>query len=146
MVDLLVKVGVNAAALLVAATFVPGVSLTPRDKIEDWVMIALIALVFAIVNSYLKPILKLISMPISFMTMGLVAFVINAGMLLLTAWLVNLQQVHDILKSGFAFKVGGFPPTIGYEALGAAIVASIVISIVATLLELVLLPRKVVGL
>jgi putative membrane protein len=146
MIDLLVKVGVNAVALVVAATFVPEVRLTPRDKLEDWVMIVLIALVFAIVNSYLKPILKAISMPIGFMTMGLVAFVINAGMLLLTAWLVNLDQVKDILKAGFAFQVGGYPPTMGYEALGAAVVASIVISIVATVLELMLIPRKVVGL
>ena len=146
MIDLLVKVGVNAVALVVAATFVPEVRLTPRDKLEDWAMILLIALVFALVNSYLKPILKLISMPIGFMTMGLVAFVINAGMLLLTAWLVNMPQVRDILKSGFTFQVGGYPPTMGYEALGAAVVASIVISIVATVLDLALMPRKVVGL
>jgi putative membrane protein len=146
MIDLLVKVGVNAVALVAAATFVPEVRLTPRDKIEDWVMIVLIALVFAIVNSYLKPIVKAISMPIGFVTMGVVAFVINAGMLLLTAWLVNLNQVKDIFKVGFTFQVGDFPPTMGYEALGAAVVASIVISIVATVLELVLIPRKVVGL
>jgi len=145
MLDLAVKVGVNAVALLAAATFVPEVRLSPRDKIEDWVMIILIALVFAIVNSYLKPILKTLAMPIGFLTMGLVAFVINAGMLLLTAWLVNLSQVKDILKAGFTFQVGGYPPTMGYEALGAAVVASIVISIVATVLDLVLMPRKVVG-
>jgi putative membrane protein len=145
MIDLLVKVGVNAVALVVAASFVPEVRLAPRDKIEDWVMIILIALVFALVNSYLKPILKFISMPIGFMTMGLVAFVINSGMLLLTAWLVNLNQVKDLFKSGFTFQVGGYPPAMGYEALGAAVVASIVISVVATVLELVLFPRKVVG-
>ena len=145
MLDLAVKVGVNAVALLAAATFVPEVRLSPRDKIEDWVMIILIALVFAIVNSNLKPILKTLAMPIGFLTMGLVAFVINAGMLLLTAWLVNLSQVKDILKAGFTFQVGGYPPTMGYEALGAAVVASIVISIVATVLDLVLMPRKVVG-
>jgi putative membrane protein len=146
MVDLLVKVGVNAVALLVAATFVPDVRLNPRDKLEDWLMIVLIALVFALINSYLKPILKLLAMPIGFLTMGLIAFVINGGMLLLTAWIVNLPQVQDALNSGFAFQVGGYPPTWGYSAIGAAVVASIVISVVATVLELVLIPRKVVGL
>jgi len=146
MLDLVVKVAVNAAALVVAATYVPDVRLNPRDKLEDWVMIALIALIFALVNSYLRPVLRFLAMPVGFMTMGLVAFVINGAMLLLTAWLVNIQQVQDLLKSSFAFQGGGYPPTWGYAAIGAAVVASIVISVVATLLELVLLPRKVIGL
>jgi putative membrane protein len=146
MIELLVKVAVNAVALVVAATFVPEVSLNPRDKIEDWVMIVLIALVFAIVNTYIKPILKILAMPIGFITMGLVAFVINAAMLLGTAWLVNLPQIQDLLNKDFTFKVGGYPPTFGYEAIGAAVVASIVISIVSTVLDLALMPRKVVGL
>ncbi|MGD0247614.1 MAG: phage holin family protein [Candidatus Limnocylindrales bacterium] len=146
MIELLVKVAVNAVALVVAASFVPDVSLNPRDKIEDWVMIILIALVFAIVNTYIKPILKILAMPIGFITMGLVAFVINAAMLLATAWLVNLSQIQDLLNKDFVFKVGGYPPNMGYEAIGAAVVASIVISIVSTVLSLVLMPRKVVGL
>jgi hypothetical protein len=41
--------------------------------------------------------------------------------------------------------VGGYPPHWGYEAIGVAVVASIVISIVATLLELLLLPRRILG-
>jgi putative membrane protein len=146
MVELAVKVAINAVALVVAATFVPEVRLNPRDKLEDWAMIILIALVFALVNSYIKPILKILAMPIGFMTMGLVAFVINAAMLLGTAWLVNLSQVQDIMNNQFSFEVGGYPPTMGYEAIGAAVVASIVISVVSTVLNLVLIPRKIVGL
>ncbi len=146
MIDLLVKVAVNAVALVVAATYVPGVRLDPRNKIEDWLMIAGIALVFALVNSYLKPILRILAMPVSFLTMGLVAFVLNAAMLLATAWLVNLGQVQSLLNSNFHFTVGGYPPHWGYEAIGAAVVAAILISVVATILEMLLLPRKVVGL
>jgi putative membrane protein len=145
MVDLLIRVGVNAVALVVAATFVPEVRLSPRDKLEDWAMILLIALVFALVNSYLKPILKALAMPIGLLTMGLIAFVINALMLLGTAWLVNSAQIQDILKTNFTFQIGGYPPQWGYEAVGAAVVASIVISIVATVLDLLLMPRKIVG-
>ena len=145
MLDLLIKVAVNAVALVAAATFVPGVRLDPRDKLEDWAMILLIALVFALVNTYLKPILKALAMPVGLLTMGMIAFVINAVMLLGTAWLVNLSQVKDLVNTGFKFQVGGYPPTWGYEAIGAAVVASIVISIVATLLELLLLPRRILG-
>lgn len=146
MLDLLVRVAVNAVALVVAATFVPEVRLSPRDKLEDWVMIIGIAVVFALVNSYLKPVLKFLAMPIGLLTMGLIAFVINGAMLLATAWLVNLSQVQDLLKTNFAFQVGGYPPNWGYEAVGAAVVASIVISIVATVLDVLLMPRKVIGL
>ena len=143
MIDLLVKIGVNAVALLAAANIVPEFRLIfDTSKPEDWGKIALIALVFALVNSYLKPILKVLAMPIGFMTMGLVAFVINAGMLLGTAWLVS--QAHSTIN--IVFSVGGYPPTWGYEAIGVAVVASIVISIVATALDLLLVPRKILGL
>src|SRR5664280_2537723 len=113
MLDLLIKVAVNAVALVAAATVVPGVRLDPRDKLEDWAMILLIALVFALVNSYLKPILKALAMPIGLLTMGLIAFVINALMLLGTAWLVNSAQIQDILKTNFTFQIGGYPPQWG---------------------------------
>jgi putative membrane protein len=111
------------------------------DKPEDWIQIAVIALLFAIVNSYIKPVVKMLAMPIGFMTMGLVAFVINAGMVLGIAWLVN--QAKDTLTVGFT--VGHFPAQWGYETIGCAVVASIVISVVGTVLNLVLVPRKVVG-
>ncbi|MGZ6266469.1 MAG: phage holin family protein [Candidatus Limnocylindrales bacterium] len=146
MLDLVIKVAVNAVALVAAATFVPEVRLNPRDKLEDWAMIVLIALIFAVVNTYLKPILKALAMPVGLVTMGLIAFVINGAMLLGTAWLVNLTQVRDLVNVDFTFQIGGYPPTWGYEAIGAAVVASLVISIVATVLDIVLVPRRVVGL
>ena len=142
MIDLLVMVGVNAAALLVAANVVPEFSLVFKtDKLEDWIQILLLALLFAIVNSYIKPIVKMLAMPIGFMTMGLVAFVINAGMVLGIAWLVN--QAKDTLTVGFT--VGHFPAQWGYETIGCAVVASIVISVVGTVLNLLLAPRKIAG-
>jgi putative membrane protein len=143
MIDLLVKVAVNAAALLVAANFVPDFVLKfDKGKPEEWLQVAVVALVFALVNSYIKPIVKTLALPIGFLTMGLVAFVINAAMLLGTAEIVN--QAGSALS--IVFTVGGFPPHWGYSAIGCAVVASIVISVVATLLELVLVPRKLVGL
>jgi putative membrane protein len=143
MINLAFKIAVNTAALLAAANVVPEFNLAFRnDSAEDWAKILIIALVFALVNSYIKPIVKILAMPIGWMTMGLVAFVINAGMLLGTAWIV--WQAEDQLQIGF--NLGGFPPTWSYEAIGVAVVASLVISVVATILELLLLPRKVVGL
>ncbi|MGD0019922.1 MAG: phage holin family protein [Candidatus Limnocylindrales bacterium] len=143
MIDLLIKVAVNAVALLAAANVVPEFTLRfHNDQPADWLKIAAIAFIFAMVNSYLKPILKVLAMPIGLLTMGLIAFAINAAMLLGTAWLVS--QAQGTLNIGFT--LGGYPPHWGYEAIGVAVVGSIVISIVATVLDLVLAPRKVVGL
>ena len=144
MLDLVVKVAVNAVALLVAANVVPEFGLAFKtDKPGDWLAIVVIALVFAIVNSYIKPIVKIIALPIGFLTMGFVAFVINAAMLLGTAWIVN-QIPSSTLTIGFT--LGHYPPVWGYEALGCAVIAAVVISIVSTILNLILVPRKVVGL
>jgi putative membrane protein len=141
MLDLVVKVAVNAVALLVAANVVPEFKLAfQTNKPEDWLKIAVIALVFALVNSYIKPIVKTLAMPIGFLTMGLVAFVINAAMLLGTAWLVNQASSLNI-----GFTLGGYPPHWGYEAIGCAVVAAIVVSVVGTVLNIILVPRKVVG-
>jgi len=127
----------------VAANVVPDFVLKfGKDKPEDWLQVGVVALVFALVNSYIKPIVKTLALPIGFLTMGLVAFVINAAMLLGTAELVN--QAGSSLN--IVFSVGGFPPHWGYNAIGCAVVGSIVISVVATALELVLVPRKLVGL
>jgi putative membrane protein len=143
MLDILVKVVVNAVALLAAANLVPEFRFVfHTDRPEDWLKIAVIALVFAIVNSYIKPIVKTLALPIGFLTMGLVAFVINAAMLLGTAWGVN-QFVNG---GGFSFTVGGYPAHWGYAAIGCAVIASIVISVVGTVLSIVLAPRKVIGL
>jgi putative membrane protein len=143
MLDILVKVVVNAVALLAAANLVPDFRFVfHTDRPEDWLKIAVIALVFALVNSYIKPIVKTLALPIGFLTMGLVAFVINAAMLLGTAWGVN-QFVN---ANGFSFTIGGYPAHWGYAAIGCAVVASIVISVVGTVLSLVLAPRKVIGL
>jgi putative membrane protein len=143
MMDILFKVGVNAIALLAAANLVPEFNLVFRnDNPADWLKIAVIALVFAIVNSYIKPIVKLIALPIGFLTMGLVAFAINAAMLLGTAWIVD--QAKGTLSIGF--NLGGYPPHWSYEAIGCAVVASIVVSVVSTVLNFLLVPRKVVGL
>jgi putative membrane protein len=132
-VDLIVKILINAAALFVAVQLLPDNLLSFKFG-DDWWKLLAVALVFALVNSYIKPIVKALSMPIGLLTLGLVAFVINAAMLLLTA------LASDALKLGF--KVGTFPPTINSDAIVGAIAGAIVISVVSTLASVALSPRK----
>ena len=131
MVELLVRVLINAAALFVAVQVVPQIKFNFGN---DWWKLLVVALIFALVNSYIKPIVKALSLPISLMTLGLIGFVINALMLLLVA-LASGQ-----LKLGF--KIGTFPPDINADALIGALLGALVISIVSTLASIALTPRK----
>jgi putative membrane protein len=129
--ELIIRILINAAALFVAVQIVPQIVFKYGN---DWWKLLAVALIFALVNSYIKPIVKALSFPISMLTLGLVAFVINAAMLLLVALL------SDALKLGF--KVGGFPPSLNADALIGALIGAVVISVVSTLASLALSPRK----
>ena len=140
MIDWLVRIVINGFALVVAAAIIPQIHLWPKAGVSsaDWLTIAAVALIFALVNTYIKPIVKALSFPISLMTLGLVAFVINAGLLLLVAWIAK-----DVFKIGFT--IGGFPPNLNADAVVAALLGSIVISIVSVALGLANFSRKVAG-
>ena len=131
--ELVAKIVINAAALWVAVQLLPD-NLLSFNYGNDWWKLLVVALIFALVNSYIRPIVKALSFPLTIMTLGLVAFVINAAMLLLTA------ALSDALKLGF--KVGDFPPSITSDTIIGALLGSIVISVVSTLVSLALAPRR----
>lgn len=112
----LIHLAVNAAALYAATRFVSGISYTGEPM-----GLAAVALVFAVVNSIIKPLVKVLAIPVIFLTLGLFLLVINSLMLMLTARLSE--------SLGFGFSVSGF---------GAAFVGALVVSIVSMLLNAVL--------
>jgi putative membrane protein len=132
-VDLIVKIVINALALFVAVQLLPDNLLSFKFG-DDWWKLLAVALIFALVNSYIKPIVKALSMPIGLLTLGLVAFVINAAMLFIVA------LASDALKLGF--KLGTFPPTINSDAVVGALLGAVIISVVSTLASVALSPRK----
>src|SRR4029077_3103307 len=132
-VDLLVKVLINAIGVYAAIQLVPQIKFPAADDLsklgENWWKLLLVALILALINSYLKPILKILSFPITLLTVGLFAFVLNAILLLLVAWISS--QLH------LGFTLDKCSPSITADAFVGALLGSIVISIVATLLGLV---------
>ena len=62
----------NALALLIVAYLFPGV------QVQDWKAAAVAALVFGLVNMLVKPVLVLLTLPITIVTLGLFLLVINA--------------------------------------------------------------------
>lgn len=109
----------NAAALWVAASIVPGLEFTGGLS-----RLLLVAAVFGIVNSTLRPLLTILTCPLIVLTLGLFTLVINALMLLVTGW---LSESWDL-----GFTVTGF---------GSAFWGGLVVGLVSMILAM-LLPGK----
>ena len=90
MIRFLGHFAVTAAAMMLLARQLPGFA------VRDWQAALLAALVLGFVNAVVKPVLFLLTLPITFLTLGLFLLVLNAGMLALTAYLVPGFRVTDL--------------------------------------------------
>jgi putative membrane protein len=126
-VDRVIQVVVNAAALWVAVQIVPGLDYDfgPSDA---WWKFILVAVIFSLVNTYLRPILRILTLPITLVTLGIFLLIINALMLLLTDAVAG--------ELGIALTVADF---------GAALLGSIVISIVGFALSMLIGTTRIAG-
>lgn len=115
---IVLRVLINAAALWVAASFVPGIHAGGLGSVVA------LALVFGIVNALVRPFLALLSCPIILLTLGLFTLVLNALMLMFAAWLGR--------GLGIAFAVDGF---------WSAFLGALIVSIVSTLLSWMLISK-----
>jgi putative membrane protein len=139
-IDLLVKVLINAVGVVVAVLVVPQISFPAADgllKLEgSWWQVIVVAVILALINSYIKPILKMLSFPITLLTMGLFAFVLNAALLLLVAVIADAIDIK--------FTIGGFPPGFTADSFIGALLGSIVISLVSIVLGMLDRGRRIV--
>ncbi|BAK43512.1 phage holin family protein [Eggerthella sp. YY7918] len=107
----------TALAVGVAVWIVPGIEVAGTT--ETWVAVAIFGLILSLINISIKPIMQLLSLPISIITLGIFYLVVNTLMLYIAAWLSN-----GIFNAGFDIAT-----------FGSAFVASIVISIVSALVN-----------
>jgi putative membrane protein len=89
---LLVRFVVTLIAIFLVARVVPLLfpEMTPPIGVDDNVTLIIFALVLALVNAFIKPILKVLSLPITCITAGIFAIVLNLLMFFLAAWLTEL--------------------------------------------------------
>lgn len=107
---LLISLLLNSIALILTAYIVPGF------RVDGFTAAVLTAIVLGIVNTFIKPVLLLLTAPLTILTFGLFAFVVNAIVL----WLV------DLVVPGFDL-----------EGFWAAILGAIVLSVISTILSMV---------
>lgn len=105
-------------AVSVAVWLVPGIDVY-NDGAATWVSLAIVAVIIALLNMSIKPIMQLLGLPISVLTLGLFYIVINTALLYIAAGISN-----TIFSTGF-----------NIETFGSGFVASIVISIVSTIVN-----------
>lgn len=108
---------VTAIAVGAAVWIVPGIEIVSTG--ESWVGIVLFALILSLINMSVKPILQVLSLPVTVLTLGIFYTVVNTLLLYIAAWLAN-----GLFGAGFYIA-----------SFGSAFVASIVISIVSALVN-----------
>src|SRR3954453_9642047 len=100
---LILRLLANAAALAVATFLLDGISLTAPTTEGKVVTLLVLALIFGLVNAFVKPIFTLVTVPLQLLTLGPFLLVINALMLLLTSW---VSTRVDLGWSGAGFGGG----------------------------------------
>ncbi len=107
------RVLVNGAAILLAATIVPGITLHHQNVGT----LLLVGLVIGLVNAFIKPIVDFLAFPFLLVTLGLFQLVINALLL----WLV-----------------GAILPDLSIDGFWPAFLGALIVSIAGVLLEIVM--------
>ena len=103
----------TAVALWVATALLDGITVSGSSTWGDALTLLAVAVIFGLVNAVLKPIIQVLGCLFYILTLGLIAFVVNALLFLLVSWLADLLHLP--------FHVDGF-----WTALWGAIIVGIV--------------------
>lgn len=122
---LILRLLANAAALAVATFLLSGITINAATTQEKILTLLFVALIFGVINAAVKPIFKLVSLPVVLLTLGLFLVVINALLLMLTSWVAELVRL--------GWHVEGF---------WTAVVGSLIVSVVSVVLGLFVPEKK----
>lgn len=119
-----IRVAVIAVSLWAATLIVPGIDNTAGTTSTRVGTLIAVALIFGLVNTVLKPLIKVVGCPFYILTIGLIGLVVNALLFMLAGWIAS--------GLGLPFTVGGF---------GAVFFGAIVVGVVGFVLHFVIPDR-----
>ncbi|SDG66916.1 putative membrane protein [Flavobacterium omnivorum] len=93
--NLLIKILVTSALVLLIANFMPGV------RVDGFTTALIVAIVLGFLNIFIKPILVILTLPVTILTLGLFLLIINALMILLCTKIVGGFSVDTFLTALF---------------------------------------------
>ena len=120
--DFIARLVAMMAGLWVTTLLVPSISITSTTASETVIAFAVIAFVFTLVNSIIKPVVTTLAFPLYLLTFGLFALVTNSLLFALTGWLST--------SLGIPMTTGGF-----LSCLAGAVITSVVTSVVSGVLR-----------
>ena len=120
--DFIARLIATMAGLWVTTLLVPSISITSTTASETVIAFAVIAFVFTLVNSIIKPVVETLAFPLYLLTFGLFALVTNSLLFALTGWLST--------SLGIPMTTGGF-----LSCLAGAVITSVVASVVSGFLR-----------
>ncbi len=103
---MLVTILANAVALAVAAALFDGIRVGGVSTAEEIITLLLVGAVLGLVNAIITPVVKLLSLPLIILTLGLFLLLVNAAMLWLTTQVAGAFDLRFIVD-GFWTYVGG---------------------------------------
>jgi putative membrane protein len=94
---------------------------------EIWAVVV-VAIVVGLANALVKPVLKILTLPVSLVTLGLSGLVVNGVVLLGVAFIAEKLKI--------TFTIGHFPHTIDTTTIAAAVIGAVVLSVVSLVIGL----------
>ncbi|WP_116947706.1 phage holin family protein [Jiangella endophytica] len=122
MTSFIIRLLVNGFALWVATRIVDGVTISSDSTSSELLTLLVVALIFGLVNAFIKPVVQLLSLPLLILTLGLFTLIVNALMFELTSWIADVLDVP--------FHVDDF--------FWSAVLGALVVSFVSWILNLLL--------
>lgn len=105
--NVVIRIVITAVAIWLTSLWVDGIEIAQADSTAEQVLTVLvIAVVFVLVNSVVRPIVSFLSTPLYILTLGLFFLVVNALMLMLTGWLTSFTE-WGLTVDGFWTAVWG---------------------------------------
>ncbi|MDH4100164.1 MAG: phage holin family protein [Nitrospirota bacterium] len=118
-IKILLRIFINFLSILAADYLIRDISI--QGELPLSMPVAWAALSLSVIHAVIRPVVKLISLPVTILTLGLFLFVINGLMLMLADWIVPGFEIYGIW---------------------AAIKGALVISVTSWILEVILVPKK----
>lgn len=115
----------TAVALWVTSLVYSDISFGKHPEI--WAVVV-VAIVVGLANALVKPVLKILTLPVSLVTLGLSGLVVNGVVLLGVAFIAEKLKI--------TFTIGHFPHTIDTTTIAAAVIGAVVLSVVSLVIGL----------
>jgi putative membrane protein len=112
MTRFLLRLVVSALGLWLASKIVPGI------RVDGWGSLAAAALLLGIVNALVRPVLVILTLPFTIITLGLFLLVINAAMLSLVAFFLHGFHLDGFWAALLGGIVVGLVSWVGHAAIG----------------------------